>query len=497
MEIDSSNIVRTAAGKMRGAREGGVTVFRGVPYALPPLGGRRFAAPQLPPWQGIRDATRDGPIAPQGRARLAHVMGEVSLPQGEDCLTLNVWTPGTEPAKRPVLVWLHGGAFSTGAGSLPWYSGESFAANGDLVVVSVNYRLGALGFLYLPGVSDGNLGLQDQLLALRWVRENIGGFGGDPSSVTVAGQSAGASSIAALMTMPEARGLFRRAILQSTPFGRLTRTPAEAARNGEKLVELLGKDDIRTAPAERIIAAQGALARLPKALADTNPPFGLVVDGAVVAGDIAAALAAGEGKDVAVLIGSTREEMAGFHAVDQAVQKADAEAIRGAFERVFGPDHPAFLEEYKHRHAGGNGAEILCDLFSDQAYRIGSLLFAEARAKLGRPVHVFQFDWQSPAGFKACHCLELPFVFNNFAHWTNAPMLQGADAGEVAALARAMHGAWIAFARTGDPAHEDLPDWPVYGRDDRMTMRFDNASGAVGDLAGMAGRRPWPALPHR
>ena len=154
------------------------------------------------PWQGVRDATRDGPIAPQGRSRLAHIMGDFERPQSEDCLTLNIWTPAPDSKKRPVMVWIHGGAFASGAGSLPWYSGESFAANGDIVAVSINYRLGALGFLCLPGVSDGNLGLLDQVAALRFVRDNIAAFGGDPDNVTVVGQSAGAASIAILMTMP-------------------------------------------------------------------------------------------------------------------------------------------------------------------------------------------------------------------------------------------------------------------------------------------------------
>ena len=217
-------VVRTKAGELRGARENGIAVFRGVPYAAAPVGELRFAPPQpVPAWRGVRDASQDGPIPPQGRSRLAHVMGDFERPQSEDCLTLNIWTPAADSKKRPVLVWIHGGAFASGAGSLPWYSGERFAANGDVVVVSINYRLGALGFLCLPGVSDGNLGLLDQVAALRFVRDNIAAFGGDPDNVTVVGQSAGAASIAILMTMPQARGLFRRAILQSTPFGRMSR----------------------------------------------------------------------------------------------------------------------------------------------------------------------------------------------------------------------------------------------------------------------------------
>jgi para-nitrobenzyl esterase len=181
------------------------------------VGELRFAPPEaVAPWRETRDATRDGPIPPQGRSRLAHVMGDFERAQSEDCLTLNIWTPAADGKRRPVMVWIHGGAFSSGAGSLPWYSGERFAQNGDVVVVSINYRLGALGFLCLPGVSPGNLGLLDQIAALKFVRDHIAAFGGDPDNVTVVGQSAGAGSIAILMTMPLAKGLFRRASLQST-----------------------------------------------------------------------------------------------------------------------------------------------------------------------------------------------------------------------------------------------------------------------------------------
>jgi para-nitrobenzyl esterase len=496
--IVSEDTVRTKAGPLRGAREDGLLVFRGVPYARTPVGDLRFAPPQpLPAWTDTRDATDDGPIAPQGRSRLAHIMGDFERPQSEDCLTLDLWTPAADGGKRPVVVWIHGGAFSSGAGSLPWYSGASFARNGDMVAVSINYRLGALGFLYLPGVSDGNLGLQDQVMALRWVRDNIAAFGGDPDNVTVIGQSAGAASIALHMIMPSAQGLFRRAVLQSAPFGRITRRVADAQRIAGRFLDVLGlkpeeASRLKTMPVEKILPAQSEVGRLEKRFADAAAPFFPVIDGRVVPGDVAAALKAGAGRDVDVMIGTTREEMAAFYSIDKDVQNASPDQVMSVFERVFPGQAQAYYDDIRRVRASSHSAAILGELYSDQVFRMGSLRFAEWREDQGRPAYVFQFDWQSPAGFESCHCLEIPFQFDNFGNWPDSPMLRGADAAETAGLAKAMHAAWIAFARTGDPNHAGMPRWPAYRRQDRMTMRFDTVIGPVGDLAGLSWRKPWP-----
>ena len=487
-------IVRTTAGDLRGAHENGVAVFRGVPYATAP----RFVPPQpVPAWSGVRDAQRDGPIAPQGRSRLAHIMGDFERPQTEDCLTLNIWTPAADAKKRPVLVWIHGGAFSSGSGSIPWYSGERFAANGDVVVASINYRLGALGFLCLPGVSPGNLGLRDQVAALSFVRDNIAVFGGDPANVTVVGQSAGASSIAMLMTMPLARGLFRRAIMQSTPFGRLTRILDDSHRVGRRLLEVLElkpeePDKLKTLPVAQLLAAQGKLAGLEKKFADALAPFWPTIDGDVIPGPVPAALRAGAGADIDTMIGTTREEMAAHYCIDKEIDAAERGQVEGVFAKVFGSDYQPYYDEIRRMRSSHTNAALLGDLMSDAMFRIGSLRFAEWREEQGRPAHVYQFDWQSPAGFESCHCLEIPFVFNNFPNWLDSPMLRGANPAEMAGIAEAMHGAWIAFARSGKPDHPGLPAWPVYRRADRMTMRFDSVIGPVSDLAGLSWRKAWP-----
>jgi para-nitrobenzyl esterase len=490
--------VKTAAGVLRGARENGIAVFRGVPYAAAPVGDLRFSPPQpLPAGDGVRDATKDGPIAPQGRSRLAHIMGDFERPQSENCLTLTIWTPAPDAAKRPVLVWLHGGAFSSGAGSLTWYSGECFAANGDIVLVSVNYRLGALGFLCLPGVSEGNLGLLDQVAALEFVRAHIAAFGGDPDNITVAGQSAGAAAIVILMTMPRARGLFRRAILQSTPFGRMARTLDDAHRIGRRLLEVLSLEPAQAAalkslPFAELVRAQSEVARLEKKFADTFAPFWPVIDGNVYPSKVAPALKAGAGAGIETMIGTTREEMAAFFCTDEEVAHAEPAAVEAVFAAVLKSDWRHYYDEIRRTRASNSNAALLGELMTQAGFLMGSLRMAEGRADQGHPAYVYQFDWQSPAGFESCHCLEIPFVFNNFANWTGSPMLKGASPDETRGLAEAMHGAWIAFARSGKPDHPRLPFWPPYDREGRMTMRFDRVIGPVSDLAGIGWRRPWP-----
>ncbi|WP_219462085.1 carboxylesterase family protein [Nonomuraea rhizosphaerae] len=297
-------ITETPSGRVRGRVRGAVVAYLGIPYAT----AARFEPPQrVRTWPGVRDALVPGPAAPQGPSRLERVtgLGRRRLAQSEDCLSLNVWTP-VEPSSvpRPVLVFFHGGGYGTGSGGLEWYDGAALAERGDLVVVTANYRLGALGFLYVPGVSDGNLGLLDSLAALRWVRRGIASFGGDPGAVTVAGQSAGANSILALLSGPRARGLFRHAILQSLPGGMLPQRPEEAGRVGRLFMDVLGLPaeepgpqenapsgphlapcvELREADPSVLLQASRELARRTSRPLDAVPPFQLVTDGGELVG---------------------------------------------------------------------------------------------------------------------------------------------------------------------------------------------------------------------
>ena len=491
-------IVTTHQGELRGELRDGLLAFRGVPYAAPPVGGLRFAPPQAASaWSGVRDATAHGPISPQNRSRLAHLMGDFAAEQSEDCLYLNILAPEKRAATCPVLVWIHGGAFTTGAASLPWYSGESFARSG-LVFVGLNYRLGALGFLALPGVSPGNLGLLDQVAALRWVRDNIAAFGGDPARVTVMGQSAGGGSIGAFFAMPSARGLFQRAIMQSAALQRINPSPESAARAGRKFMELLGvsgdkPERIREVGARAILVAQAELARLERRFADPVTPFRPLLDGRIVTASPVAAARAGAAAGIEILIGTTREEMAAFYSIDESAKDADEAALQREFERLFGARARQALAEYRSGRLDQRPVALLGDLYSDYLFRVPSLELAEAQLRHGTPARVFQFDWQSPAGFEACHCLELPFVFDNTPNWQGAPMLAGVDMPASARLSRVMQRAWSAFAHSGDPSHDELPPWPHYDLERRMTMRFDSLIEPIGDPAGRSWRTPFSA----
>ena len=479
-------VAQTALGNLRGVFTDGVAAFRSVPYAAPPIGELRFApAAPVRAWTGLRDATRHGPIAPQLPSRLSVAMGNFSRPHDEDCLTLTICTPAPDGKARPVLVWLHGGAWISGAGSLDWYDGARLAREGDLVFVGVNYRLGALGWLHRPGIVDAEAGTSDMIAALAWVRDHIAGFGGDPASVTVMGQSAGATSIGRLLMLADARGLFRRVIMQSGVFGRGAYASAVATERADQLLRLLDIDPhastaltrLRSADVRHLLVAQGELARANARFAQTMPMFMPVLPSAMPQAEMLGAIADGAGgKDV--LIGATADEVHAFFAADPGMENPPADALVARF------GGEAALARYRARRPGGSAMDLLADLGTDETFLLPFIRLAEAVAARGGNAYAYLFDWAPPRSrFKSCHCIDLPFVFGNFDAWGDAAMLAGGDAAQMADLSAAMRRAWIAFVRTGDPQHDSLPAWPRHDADRRPTMRFGARIGLAGNPA--------------
>ncbi len=469
-------IAETALGDLEGTAEGDVVAFRGVRYAESPAGELRFRAPvPVRAWNGLRAAKIDGPIAPQGPSRLRMAMGDFSRPMDEDCLTLTIWTPATDAKARPVLLWLHGGAWQSGAGSLGWYDGATLAREGDIVVVGVNYRLGALGYLHHPAVGEPNPGSLDQIAALRWVRAHIAGFGGDPARVTMAGQSAGASSIGRLIMDEEARPLFRAAILQSGSFGRPPLTQADAATTAEAFMRELGIDPqaadapsrLRAAPVAALLQAQSGLARQMARFGETNPPFMPVLPRTMSQRDLLMAIAT-SARGMPALIGATREEVHAFYAADPAMQDPPGEKVAARFAEL-GAD----LAIWRARRPAGSAMDLLADLASERTFIRPTWQLAAALAQAGSEVFAYRFDW-APQGspFRACHCVELPFVFGTFPAW-DAPMLRGGDAASMAALSARMRRSWTGFVRDLTPAGDAL-SWPAWSAGARPILHFDD-----------------------
>ncbi|MGW2017967.1 carboxylesterase/lipase family protein [Streptomyces sp. NPDC001927] len=490
-----SPVVELPAGRLRGVTEGGLAVFKGVPYAAPPVGALRWRPAQPHPgWQGTRDATAFGPSAPQPyREGGDQVLGtHGSPPFDEDCLTLNVWTPKADGAKRPVMVWIHGGGFISGSGSMPNYSGETFARNGDLVVVTVNYRLGPLGYLYFgEDGAGGNFWLTDQLAALNWVRANIAAFGGDPENITLAGQSGGALSVAALAgAQTKGRPLFRRAILQSPPLGLKIPTRAESLQRTAAYLEILGAKNVaelRAMPWPRLIAATFEMFGRTARWGYWSTPYLPVIDGVTLDRDPAELLLSGAGAGIEVLIGWTREEANFAFALSEPYAASTKEQVLARARDTFGSRAEQAYTAYEEARPGARPVDVLMDLISDDLFRMPAVALAEQRAARGRPVWAYQFNLPTPAHggqLAAAHCLELPFVFNNFDKWSQAPFLAGLAPRVRDGLAETMHASWISFIRTGDPNHDPMPQWDRYDRESRTTMALDSVTTAVDDLAG-------------
>jgi para-nitrobenzyl esterase len=487
----SNPLVHTAQGTVRGRASGGVSAFLGTPFAAPPFGVNRLLAPRpAARWVGVRDALDFGPKSPQPAypAPIAMMLQE-AVGSGQDCLTLNVWCPDPGAAGLPVMVWIPGGMFEFhGTGASPWYDGSGFARDG-IVCVTINYRVGAEGFLYL-GDGIANLGLLDQIAALEWVRENIVAFGGDPGNVTIFGESAGAMSVAMLLAVPRAQGLFRRAIAQSGAAENVTRA-THARRIGERLAERLGvpatREAIAAVPVEQLLEAQGALRE--DLVTDPDPerwgpevvssmlPWQPVVDGDVLPAPPLDGILSGAGTDVDLVVGTNVDEHRLFLASMGNLDDVPDAMLTGAMA-AYGLPVEAALAAYRQSRPGSSAGDLFAAVLTDGYWRMPAIRLADAHAPAEAATFMYEFAWRSPqfgGTLGACHALEIPFVFDTLGHGTGP--LWGPDPPQ--SLASEMHKAWVAFARSGDPG------WPRYSLDGRSTMRFGVPSQVVHDPRAM------------
>ncbi len=460
---------------MRGRVDRGVTVFRGIPFAAAPVGALRFRRPQPPdPWPGVRDCRDPGPASPQNATRIASRGDEATVAQSEDCLRLDLWTAGFEGVPRPVLVFVHGGAFVRGAASDPGTRGRRLARGGDMVVVSLQYRLGALGFLDpadLPrdaDLDDANLGLLDQIAALEWVRAEIDAFGGDPGNVTVFGTGAGATSVACLLSAKRAHGLFRRAILASGSLDVDARE--DSTRRTRAFLAALG---LKPADARKLVELPvDALLGAQRRTGEFRP----TVDGALLAASPLAAARAGTIAVMPTIIGTNRDEARRLEMDGSPPGSIDraglAERLRG--RGLHGQLVDAAIAAYEKGRPQATAADLFYAIETDRRFRVPSLRLAESLAACDAPVHVYEFAF--PAAPEcgrnyAFHGLEEPFVFGTRRIHPLGEFI--ADGPDAKLLSRRMRDAWTAFVRSGDPHAPLLPAWPAYTPVDRSTLVLD------------------------
>ena len=498
-------IVQTNSGPLRGARENGFSVFRGVPYAAPPVGELRWMPPRPHvPWTEPRDALEFGNVAPQEKSPLIPPAALVEHAESEDCLYLNVWTPAADDGARPVMLWIHGGGFAFGAGSEALYDGSALAAR-DVVVVTINYRLGPLGFVRLAELtngaipSTGNEGLLDQVAALEWVRDNIAAFGGDADNVTIFGESAGGASVQSLLSMPAARGLFHKAIVQSGPGHTHFNVDEAVDKIARPMLEALGTMDPE---ALRSITAGELLAAIPpcmESLASHDLSVRThwakpVVDGETVPDWSESALASGAQSGMPLMVGTTRDEMS----MELLANRGDGTLVERVQALVPGVDAAALVEAYRaareRRLAPVDDASLFAAIDTGRMLSVPSTRLLDAHRPHG-PVYHYVFDWISPAmdgASGALHMVELGFVFGTHGATPVTTELFGAGPA-VEALASATMDAWTAFARTGDPSTDALGPWPVYG-ETRATMMIGPRTG-VREAPFEGERVAWDGIP--
>jgi para-nitrobenzyl esterase len=488
-------VADTSFGKIRGADIEGIKIFKGVPYGANTAGKNRFMPPADPvKWTGVRDTLEFGPSAPQTEPGVRRntsdlaVAGAGLTAESEDCLVLNIWTPAiNDGRKRPVMLWCHGGGFATGSGSSPVTDGTHLARRGDVVAVTINHRLNVLGFTCLADAGgeafaqSGDVGMLDIVHALKWVRENIAQFGGDPNMVTVFGQSGGGRKVGTLLAMPSARGLFHRAIIESGPTIKLVERDQAARVAGELLAKLgLNKSQVRelqNLPVERVMGAYFAVIRSMN-VDQMTMGFSPTVDGNALPRHPFHPTASDVSPNVPLMLGSARTELT--NGADAALFSLSEDGMRGRVRNLLGESAGRVMDVYRKANPGATPSDLYFLIASDNRYGAPIMKIAERRAGLGKaPVYLYYFRWESPVDggrLKSPHTIEIPFAFDNVK---TSRLTSGSP--EAPALADKVSDAWIAFARKGDPNTPKLPQWPPFNATDRPTMVFNTQSSVQND----------------
>ena len=504
-----SMIVQTGSGAVEGESADGVARWLGIPYAAPPVGDLRWRAPRPPePWSDPRPATAFGAAAPQPANEIIRFADGVT--QSEDCLTLNVWVADgvDRDAALPVLFWIHGGAYMFGSAAQAGFDGRALVASGEVVLVTVNYRLGALGFLDLTRWStpqhpfDGNLALRDLLLALEWVRSNIGAFGGDPDQVTIWGESAGGGLVTTLLAVPSAAGLFHRAIAHSSPATSIYGLE-RAAGIADRFLEAvdIAPDAVATMrdlPIDRLVAAAS---RVYSEVPETTPgviAFTPVVDGELLPEHPVTVLADGRGIPVPLLIGTNRDEASFFKFMKSPLMPIESATILRMFQEIARerPDLELPSEaQVTSAYAGRSTKAVGLSVAGDIGFRMPTLWLVEGHARVA-PVHLYRFDWATPMlhvlGIGAAHGTELPYAFGNLDGGPKDITFRLGGRRRGAALSQRMRARWTAFAVAGDPTGDATPGWPAYEPESRATLVIDAKDEVVDDLDAEL-RRAWGA----
>lgn len=494
----AASLIHTSDGPVRGTTDGPVSVWKGIPYAAAPIGALRFRGPQKPqPWQEPLDATEFGPCEPQGRNAVIPLGADVRM--DEDCLSLNIWSPSGGKANKPVMFWIHGGAYFRGASSQPLFNGRSLAENGDVVVVTINYRIGVFGWVDFSAFStpeetfESNVALRDMIAALRWVRENIAAFGGDPGQVTVFGESAGAGAVTTLMAVPCAEGLFHRAIAESSPATsvyNLNRASSVASRFLDLLgggSQALGK--LRTLTAAELVEASDALFAAIPAESPGTLAFAPVVDGDLLPEYPVAAFRQGHAHRIPLLIGTNKDESALFKLMKSPLMPIDAPTINSMFAQIARenperqvPDTQQLEPAYEGLSTQKTGLGITRDF----GFRMPTLWIVEGHSRYA-PTWLYRFDYAPAAlkalGIGATHATELAYVWGGISHSFKDITYKLGGLRTARAVSARMQHRWLAFATAGEPQGlPGEPSWEAYDEQNRSSLVIDSKDRAVNDL---------------